>query len=204
MLLNLPSLRHVRETLLIFTFLSSLRCLSSQYGQAMIFFGQSLSRCFCKNLFWNFAPQSFMQRISAYSQFEFTWSCEHKQQYHFKTISISWCCREEGKMIVVWSQTFYINLYRRSQNKNSVGFNERTRGGELKGVREWVTPYSRARLVCMVPRLTYERNDSITVIKKAKSVQNKLDVRAAEGVKSVPDFHREPPMKRHLAWIYII
>ena len=130
MLLNLPSLRHVRETLLIFTFLSSLRCLSSQYGQAMIFFGQSLSRCFCKNLFWNFAPQSFMQRISAYSQFEFTWSCEHKQQYHFKTISIRWCCRQEGKMIVVWSQTFYINLYRRSQNKNSVGFNERTRGGE--------------------------------------------------------------------------
>ena len=51
----------------------------------------------------------------------------------------------------------------------------------------------------MVPRLTFERNESMTVIKKAKSVQNKLDVRAAEGVKSVPDFHREPPMKRHLA-----
>lgn len=54
----------------VFTFLSSRRCRSSQYGQAMIFLGQSLSKCFCRNRFWNFAPQSFWHRISAYSQFE--------------------------------------------------------------------------------------------------------------------------------------
>ena len=63
-----------------FTFLSSRMCRSSQYGHAMIFFGQSLSRCFCRNRFWNLAPQSFWQRISRYSQFTFTCSWNQNTQ----------------------------------------------------------------------------------------------------------------------------
>lgn len=63
-----------------FTFLSSRMCRSSQYGQAIIFFGQSLSRCFCRNRFWNLAPQSFWQRISRYSHFTFTCSWNQNTQ----------------------------------------------------------------------------------------------------------------------------
>lgn len=63
-----------------FTFLSSRMCRSSQYGQAIIFFEQSLSRCFCRNRFWNLAPQSFWQRISRYSQFTFTCSWNQNTQ----------------------------------------------------------------------------------------------------------------------------
>lgn len=90
-----------------FTFLSSRMCRSSQYGQAMIFFGQSLSRCFCRNRFWNLAPQSFWQRISRYSQFTFTCSWNQNTQKGGYCPSTSYIELVSFFYIVMNGETFF-------------------------------------------------------------------------------------------------
>lgn len=63
--LNLHSAEGLGINLInLITLFSSLKCLSSQYAHGIIRFGQSLSKCFCRNLLWNLAPQSFAQSIS--------------------------------------------------------------------------------------------------------------------------------------------